>query len=400
MKIEDLLKNIFGYLIVCADGPFCERLINICMNRKMDIRDIHRCGQNRVTFSIDIPSYFKIRTPAKRTKSHVRIIKRCGLPFILQKYKKRRFIIIIVLLLATALWYSSTHIMGITVVGNHHLSEAEIISALSECGLNLGVKTSDIDNDLLRNKMMLKLPELGWIGFNANGSRIYVEIVERLEKEKGIDKNAPVQNLIASKDGEIEKIEVREGQTMVKIGSGVRKGDVLVSGILNSVGTGIRFVSSRGEIIAKTRYTKKRAYPINYSETVETGRKTSRYTLSVLNIKVPLFFNGEPPYTSFKHEHETQEYRTPLDFIPSLFISRDTYAENATHEKTRTFKETAEFGISELTAELKSELPEGAEIINENSSHTLTEKNEVEVTVEIICRENIAVPSVIEIGGV
>lgn len=398
MKTESLLKKFSGYLVVCADGPFCERLINICMNRKMNIRDIHRCGNNRVTFSIDIASYLKIRTPARRTKSHVRIIKRCGLPFIIQKYKKRRFIFIIVFILAVALWYSSTHIMGITVVGNERLSVSEITSALSECGLSLGMRTSDIDNDTLRNKMMLKIPDLGWIGFNANGSRIYVEVVERLLKEQGIEKNAPAQNLVASKDGEIERLEIREGQTMVKPGSGVRQGDVLVSGILNSSNNGIRYVSSRGEVFAKTRYTKKRAYPVKYNETVETGRKTSRYTLSVLNLNLPLFFNSVPPYTSFKHENDTKEYRTPLDFIPSLFVSRDTYIENSTQGKTRTFKEAAEFGISELTAELKSELPEGAEIISENNSHTLTERNEVEVSVEIICRENIAVPSVIEMG--
>ena len=31
--------------------------------------------------------------------------------------------------------------------------------------------------------MMIDIPELAWVGITVNGSRVYVEIVERLEDE-------------------------------------------------------------------------------------------------------------------------------------------------------------------------------------------------------------------------
>ena len=93
------------------------------------------------------------------------------------------------------------HIMGITVFENSRIDTQTIYNSLSECGLSLGAKTSDIDNDLIRNKMMNKLDDLAWIGINANGSRVYVEIIERIEKENGLEKDGAACNLIASRMG-------------------------------------------------------------------------------------------------------------------------------------------------------------------------------------------------------
>ncbi|MBQ3573221.1 MAG: sporulation protein YqfD, partial [Clostridia bacterium] len=259
MKSGKIFNFLTGNLTLCADGPFAERLINIFKNRGFPIWDIKRCGSCRILFKTDIPSFKHIRTPARRTKSRVRIIKRNGLPFILNRYKHRYFLAPGIAIFAIMLFYASTHIMGITVFGNTRIDTDVINSALEECGLYLGAKTSAIDNDTIRNKMMLKFDELAWIGINANGSRVYIEIVERVEKESGLDKDGIACNLIASKDGEIESIEIREGQTVVKTGSGVRKGDVLVSGIVDNATNGFRYVKARGEVFAKTTYTKTQA---------------------------------------------------------------------------------------------------------------------------------------------
>ena len=62
-----------------------------------------------------------------------------------------------------------------------------------------------------------------------------------------------------------------------------------------------------------------------------------------------------------------------------------TYPDNAT-----------ELDSSMASVLLGGELPEGTEVKAVNVSHTLNEHGEVEVTVELLCRENIAKPSVIE----
>ena len=398
MKISRLYCWFYGYLTVCADGPFPERLINICLHRGMYIFDIKRYGSNRIIFKIDVKSFFDIRIPARRTKSHIKILKRSGLPFIIQKYKKRRFVLAGIIILVAILWYASNHIMGITIYGNNRIATDTINNALEECGLTLGTKTSDIKPDILRNRLMIKLPDLAWVGINANGSRVYIEIVERIEKEQGVDKYAPACDLVASKDGEIERIEVREGQTVCKIGSGVRKGDVLVSGIVDSPVKGFDYVRARGEVYAKTRYSLTRCYPLEYTEENYTGNKKNKYILKVFGKDLPLYLFSKIPYKEYILNENTAEYKTPIDIIPSVFITKKEYNEITKEIKTSTPNEAKDRGGAELIQEIKNSLSEGTEIIEENVSYTLNEKNEAEVTAEIICRENIAEEYVIEVA--
>lgn len=396
MKSGKIFNFLTGSLTLCADGPFAERLINIFKNRGFPIWDIKRCGSCRILFKTDIPSFKHIRTPARRTKSRVRIIKRNGLPFILNRYRHRYFLAPGIAIFAVMLFYASTHIMGITIFGNTRIDTAVISSALGECGLYLGAKTSDIDNNVIRNKMMMKIDEIAWIGINANGSRVYVEIVERIEKENGLDKDGIACNIVAAKDGEIERLEIREGQTIVKTGSGVRKGDVLVSGIVDNSTNGFRYVKARGDVFAKTTYSKTQAFPLKYTETISTEKRKNKYSISILNFEIPLFFNDNVPFETYEFSEQINEFRLPIDIIPSLFIKKQSYVENISAEKTRTPAQAITDGTSILSAELRAELSKQAEVLEETSSHTLNEHGEVEVTVTLICRENIAEQTVIE----
>ena len=108
-----------------------------------------------------------------------------------------------------------------------------------------------------------------------------------------------------------------------------------------------------------------------------------------MNYKVPLYIKKKPPYEEFVYEEKENEYRLPTDMLPSVFIKKETYSEIISEEKKRTPNEAIEKGVTELSCELKNELND-IEIIEEITSHTLNEKGEVEVTVEFICREDIA----------
>lgn len=396
MKFDVLSYFFTGYLTVCADGPFTERLINICLHRNINIFNIKRCGSNRIVFDIELKSFYNIRLPAKRTKSHIKILKRNGIPFILKKYKKRKPILLGAIITLAILWYTSNHVIGITVFGNNRIETNHIKNTLKECGLSVGTKTSSVKPDILRNRLMIRLPELAWVGINANGSRVYIEVVERIETESGVDKNAPMCDLVASKDGEIERIEVRNGQTVCKIGSGVRKGDVLVSGIVNNSANGFEYVRARGEVYAKTSYRITRSYSLNYRNENYTGRSKSKYILTIKSKNLPLYIFSEIPYEEFKFSEKKKEYKIPNNIIPSFFITERKYEEISTEIKNIKPEEVEEVFGKELLDELKTQINESAIVIKEEVSYTLNEKNEAEVTAEILCSENIAEEFLIE----
>ena len=359
------------------------------MHRGIKVDDIKICGKNRIVFKTDIETYKLIRLPARRTKSSVKIIKRGGLPFILKKYKKKQFLFVCSIIVLLIVWYASNHVLGITVFGNNRISKDVIMETLKESGLRRGMKTEDVTSNSIRNNMMTKLPELAWVGINANGSRVYIEIVERIEKEEGVDKNAPACDLVAKCDGEIEKLEIREGQAVVSIGSGVRKGDVLVSGITDNPIDGFSYVHARGDVIAKTRYVKTKAYPLSYTERKETGRKKTNYSIVIKDKKIDLFSNNP-----FEYSDITQK---EFGFMPEFKIIKESIKEVLETKKTETPDSIVIKGEEELFNEFLKEKGEDTEVIERNVTYTLSEKNEVLLNLEIICRENIASEYIIEV---
>lgn len=395
MKNENLRLFFCGRLTVRADGPFTERFINICTHRGIKIYDIKRCGTSRIFFTTDVNSFLHIRQAVRRTHSHLTIVGRHGLPFVLKKFKHRKPLSIGMLICCFILWYTSTHILGITVYGNFGIDTQTIKDALKDCGLSPGVKTSEVKPDSIRNKMMTNFSELAWIGINANGSRAYVEIVERSPKDEGVDKNAPACNLVASKDGEIEKLEVRAGQSVVNIGSGVRKGDVLVSGITDNNLNGFDYVHSRGEVIAKTYYKRTKSYPMKFTENIKTGKFKHRLSVELCNKEIPIF-KSLNMYKNYETESSVYEYKIPV-IEKTIRLNKETYAEVIPSDKTLSISEALDIGKNELADEIKSNLSNDAEIIEENTSYTLTELNTIQVTLEIVCRENIAEEFIIEV---
>ena len=395
MQFIDLVHALEGYVIIQADSQFPERFLTVCTRRNLDIWDLKQVGTNRFTARMSLNSFRQIRPVCYRTRTHLRILSRKGLPFLLHRYRKRKAALLGLVVALVFLWYTSCHIMGITVVGNDRIETSVILEHLSRSGIALGKTTSGIDASQVRNRMMRDLDELAWIGLNVSGSRIYVEVVERLEKEPGIDSNQPC-HLVATKDGMISAIEARNGQTMVTVGSGVCEGDILVSGIMDTDVQGFRYVHAYGEVFARTTYTLTREYPLTYEEAVDTGKQTTRYTASVLGHRIPLFFRSNAPYDQYSHTETVQEYRLPIQRLPSLFLTKETYRQQTIHHKTRSASEALALAKTELNQELEAELPQDAKILTRELTHTLTERDSLSVTLTFACRENIAMEAPID----
>lgn len=391
---SELFTGFFdGILTIRISGPFTERFFNICKHRRLNVFDIKRKGEGLVVFKTDVKSYREMRTPARRTKSRIKILKKFGAPFMIKRFKKRLPAGIGIIIILLMLGYANSHVMGITVFGNSQISTNEINAALEECGISLGTRTSSINNDTVRNKMMNKLDKLAWIGINAGGSRVYIEIVERLEKDNSAGFKGGPCNLVAAKDGIIKHTEIRNGQTLVKNGSGVMSGDILVSGIEDNTVNGYSFTEARGDVFAETRYKKSREYSSKYKEKCYSGKTKNKYSISIMNFELPLYIKKDSPYNFSDFTEETKEYKTPFEIIPSVFIKKSEHIEFYEVERTRSAEEAVSQGAKELTAELKNELGDSAEIKEYNTYHTLTEHGGVEVTVELICIENIAIQS-------
>ncbi len=394
MVVERIVGFLKGYVVICADGVFCERFLNICMHRGIFLRNVRRLGETRITASMSISAFREIRQIARKTRTKVSIISRKGLPFVLHRYRKRKALVVGIVVFAVILWYLATHVVGIDVVGNERLSTHEVIAGLRKFGVYQGAPIDEIDHVSVQNRMMTEFDEIAWIGINLKGSRLHIEIRERLDTKRRVDADVPC-DIVAEKDGLVKLLEVKNGQTVVKVNQYVEEGDLLVSGVMDSQTQGMRFVHSFGEVYAETSYKKSCEYPFEYTEKIYTGKEKKRYRLSVLGKEVKLYLKGGQPFEYCDKEEGQKEYRPPISFVPSLFVNSEKYKEYTPVKKKRTVAEAVELGTTELSELLKTEVPQGAEILNKKVTHTETTKG-VSVTVEFICREDIGSQRIID----
>ncbi len=388
-----ILNYLRGCLVITIGGGFPERFVNICVRRGIRLWDVSSEG-GVFTCRIAARDFCLLRDIARITGARPRIAERRGLPFVLRRYRRRTVPTIVgIALFIFILYLTSTRVMNVDIVGNERVPEELLREQLKECGVRIGADAGKIEPDEVRNEMIMKNDELAWVGVNVRGSRVYIEIAERLDSESVPHITDEECSLVAAKDGVIARLEVKQGQTMVKKGDGVRAGDVLVSGVMDSVYGGYRLVHAYGDVFASTEYSASREYPLNYTEKVYTGNEKKLYAVKLFGREFDLYTAAMEP-DSFDEERQEKMFTVPK--IGAEFGgARKIFREYTLEEKRRTAREAVETGVAELTPEVEKKIPENAEIINKTNDHNIL-GDSVEVTVTYECLENIAVEKKID----
>ena len=150
MFFKILIKNIFGYINIKVEGYFVERFINKCINEGIFFWNIKREKSTIAYMNVGIRDFKKLCKISKETKCKVKILEKKGLPFFLNRYRKRKIFLILIVLIGLVLFTLSKFIWNINIEGINNINESEIISVLDEKGLKVG----KIKNPFIHGKWM------------------------------------------------------------------------------------------------------------------------------------------------------------------------------------------------------------------------------------------------------
>lgn len=231
MIFKILIYYILGFLNIEVEGIFVERFINICKSKGILLWNIKMEKGVILHANIGIKDYKNIRSIAKKTGTRIRIKNKCGVPFILHRYKKRKVFAAILILIIAVIVFFSNFIWNINVLGNEKISKEEILKALEEEGLKTGAFKAKVDTATVINNIRLKRNDIAWIGITINGTNAQVEIKETTKAPEIISQDEYC-NIVSDKEAMITKINVQNGTSAVKEGDIVKIGDVLVNGYL------------------------------------------------------------------------------------------------------------------------------------------------------------------------
>ena len=222
MFIKILYNYIIGYVNIQVEGFYIERFINICISKNILMWSINRKKSSIINANMAIKDFRKIKDIARKTKCKVKIRQKKGLPFLFERYKKRKIFVAFLMFVGLLLFISSNFIWNIEIKGLNTIHENEIITLIEENGLKIGCYKKKLDTKKIINEIRLNRNDVAWVGIDIKGTNAIIEIVEADKKPDIIDEN-DFCNIIANKDGIITKINVQNGTAKVKVGDMVTK---------------------------------------------------------------------------------------------------------------------------------------------------------------------------------
>ncbi len=297
MLLLRFLRYIFGYVAFTAYGGFPERFINLCEHKKILIWDVRSNG-GEIKACTDRNGYKKMRECARRSGMKLKINKKCGLPFFMNRHSRRFGVIIGICLCGATLLILSTRLWSIDVIGNERIASDKIIAAFEEAGVRIGTPCNRIDEDAAEKAAMNRLDGILWMNINIRGSRAVIEVRETVEQPTVEQDDTPL-NIVAAKDGQIVIIRPFSGTQEQKTGTAVLKGELLISGMKENKDLTVSFCRAEGYVVARTTAEISASCKVSFNAE-KTADKRRSIRLDLLTFSLPITPQTVQGYTEKK----------------------------------------------------------------------------------------------------
>ena len=378
------VRKITGELEVTATGLSPEKLLNISAQNHIRLSGVRRLSYTQLRFSIGPSDYNRLKKLLPEGRYKLNISSSRGLSLMLYAFRARYCLIAGIIISIALAFFASSRVWFVKVRGCQRVSEESVLNILESCGLKWGASVSGEELDEMEKRLMQELPDISWAGISRRGVNIYAYIKENSELPESTPVNQPA-DVIAAKDGVVEKVTVLQGRAVVTQGQTVRAGDVLISGELVYQDLPYQYVYALGSVQARIWYSGEKKIPLKQLQTVRTGNKAVVRKMRVFGQEI--FLDGENPFAQYETEESEQDVMNLG--IPVTIITQ-TYYETQTREYSITQEEALELGKSELELELSKSIPQDAEILKTQSSVKMVEgENAVTVSVFIETLEQI-----------
>jgi len=386
LYIKILLNYLFGYVNIVVEGFFVERFINICISKNILLWKIKRDKSTIIYTRVGIQDFRNVVQIAKQTKCKIKIQNKRGMPFIFNKYKKRKIFAIFLLIIIISVITLSNFIWNIEVTGGENLNKDELMKLINSEGLSIGKRKNSFNTREIINKIRLERKDIAWVGIDIKGTNAIVRVIQADNKPEIINEEEYC-NIISDKEASIIKVNAQNGTPMVKEGEVVKKGTVLIAGWLEGKYTGTRYVHAEGSVEAKVWHSYKERIDFKQILEEKTGNEEKKYEILVNNFKINLY-KRLPNFEKYDTIVENKKLKLFSNlYLPVELIKKD-FIEVKEKEIQYTQEEAKQLGINKCKEKLDKDVNNKENLINEYINIDMQE-NYVDVEVIYEVKKNI-----------
>lgn len=345
--------------------------MNLCSMHEILIWDLNNC-ENAYEMYISVKGFRQLLPIVRKTKTKVRIIRRCGMPFLLHKYRKRKIFFIGIGVSCFLVYVLSLFIWDIDFQGNETKSDRILMDFFEEHDLYHGMLKKNVDCEGIETLLRNSFDEIIWVSVEMKGTRLLVNIQEGLKiEEYGNTLNEEPSDLCAGKAGTIESIITRSGTPLVSIGDEVSKGAVLVQGRMDIIGdsgeiVNYQYCTADADIFLRTEYKYEDMFLRKHKEKQYIEEADNSYYVKIFSGEWQLNFwnRGE----NMQYDKKVQEKQLHLwnnFYLPFHWktVTKQYYKEV---EVTYTKEEAKQVAVNNLDRFCKDLTKKGVQIIENN----------------------------------
>lgn len=377
-----------GYVLVELRGAAQERFFNLCRRHNIYLWNIYTVA-DQYFCCMDLSDFRVIKKIARKAKVRPWIVKRIGLPFCIYRMGKQKGVILGFVSGIMLMYGLSLFLWDISFTGQSYYTEEQLLSYLNTIQIHTGIPIHKINCQDIEEQIRISYPNIGWVSTELEGTKLSISILEtRLPTKKTLDDNAC--HMIASEKGKIVNIVTRQGVPLVKKGDKVKKGQILISGVLglqNDDGTLKKKegVHADGDIQLRTTqsitFTCDRIYKVkNY-----TGYEKKILELKLFNKKI-YFLNPLKGFDKAKKYDiiaNVCNVSVSKSFILPLSYGQTCYRQYEEVEARYTLEQAKKI-LQEQSLEYMKKAEQQKQTIEKKREQYKTEKDKVSLQVEFV----------------
>jgi similar to stage IV sporulation protein len=376
----------FGIVRVKIEGRGTERFLNDCIRGDIVVWNVKRGKSGGISFYIRLKDVHALRKVVRKNECKCRFEKRLGFPFLLRRTWRNSGFIMGLLAFLVVIFALSNMIWGIDVDGASPETEHLIKKELSQIGIKKGKFQFFVeDPDEIQKSLTDNIQQITWVGVELTGTTYHLKVVEKNQPEE--EELMSPRHIVAEKEAVISKMFVEQGQPLTTLHEHVKKGQILVSGLIGKEDEQKK-VAAKAEIFGETWYRSTISIPLKTTFHVFTGEATVKHYLQFGSFKLPIWGFKDPKFTSFEVEDDVR-YMSFLNFTLPIAYVNETFRERQEVSRDYTEKQAKEAALDRGRKDIEDKLDKDEKVIGEKVLHETNENGKVKLTVLYQVLENI-----------
>lgn len=362
----------------------------MCKHKKIKIWGLE-ANEDKYMCFLYAKDFRNLKSLARKSHIHIRILEKHGISFVLFRYRKRKFFQIGIVGALFLILGLTQFIWKIEIEGNYSITSEVLYEYLESKSIYHGMSVFRVDCEDICTMLRKDFTEIIWVSASLEGTKLKITVRENMDIFV-IQSQDGYQDIISDMDGTVLSIITRKGIPMVQEGDIVKQGDVLVSGVLelkNDAGEIVREekVNADADIWIKRTITYEKTCPDIHIEKEYFKTKKKKLSIAVFPYAMEVGIDkktGNQEITTEYYQYKLNEhFELPIYFVEK--ISRE-------YEKTElkyTPDEQKKYLLEQYEAYKKSLLEQGIEILSEEvafhkESDCMKYKGNIEVIQQVV----------------